>query len=139
MKLTVFKGDWLGRFVIFRVVSCVQVSKYRSFVPSKCLARCLGVWQTMGWCPADQVCICSCDCGLSPSCSSGRGSLHMLCTSLAWPDPIPHRGKGSGTWPQSNLSPRNIISHVNPAMTSHGQSKTCDFFAPAILIVLCSS
>ena len=19
--------------------------------------------------------------------------------SLAWPDPIPHRGKGSGTWP----------------------------------------
>jgi len=38
--------------------------------------------------------------------------------SLVWPDPIPHGGKGSGTWPQSNLSPRNLISHVNPVMTS---------------------
>ena len=26
--------------------------------------------------------------------------------SLVWPDPIPHQGKGSGIWPQSNLSPR---------------------------------
>jgi len=40
--------------------------------------------------------------------------------SLMWPDPIPYRGKGSGIWPQSNLSPRNLISHVNPAMMSHG-------------------
>ena len=42
-----------------------------------------------------------------------RGSLILLsqmCHSLAWPDPIPHRGKGSGIWPQSNLSPRNLIS-----------------------------
>ena len=38
--------------------------------------------------------------------------------SLTWPDPIPHRGKGSGTWPQSSLSPRNLIIHVNPVMTS---------------------
>jgi len=36
-------------------------------------------------------------------------------TSLAWPDPILHRGKG---WPHSNLSPRNSISHVNLVMTS---------------------
>lgn len=35
----------------------------------------------MGWYPADQVCICSCDCGSSPNCSGGRGSLHMLCTT----------------------------------------------------------
>ena len=27
-------------------------------------------------------------------------------------------GKGLGTWPQSNLSPRNLLSHVNPVMTS---------------------
>ena len=37
---------------------------------------------------------------------------------LTWPDPILHRGKGSGTWPQSNLSPRYLISHVNPVITS---------------------
>ena len=43
MKLTVFKGDRSGRFVIFRVVSRVRVSKYQSRVPSKCLARCLSV------------------------------------------------------------------------------------------------
>ena len=43
-------------------------------------------------------------------------------SSLAWPDPIPHRGKRSGTWTQSNLSPWNlhVSSHVNPVMTTHG-------------------
>ena len=44
--------------------------------------------------------------------------LYMYLCSFAWPDPILHQGKGSGTWPQSNLSPRNLISHVNPVMTS---------------------
>ena len=28
--------------------------------------------------------------------------------SLAWPDPIPHWGKGSGTWPWSSLSPHTL-------------------------------
>ena len=27
-------------------------------------------------------------------------------------------GKGSGTWPQRNLSPRNLNSHVNPVIMS---------------------
>ena len=67
----------------------------------------------------------------------------IMYSSLAWPDPIPHRGKRSGIWPQTNLSHRNLISHVNPAMTSHGNrandGKTCDLSAPAISILLCSS
>jgi len=35
-----------------------------------------------------------------------------------WPAPILHRRKGSGAWSQSNLSPRNLISHVNSVMMS---------------------
>ena len=49
-------------------------------------------------------------------------ALPLSRLSLTWPDPIPHQGKGSGTWPQSILSPRNLISHVNPVMTSQWQS-----------------
>ena len=32
--------------------------------------------------------------------------LHLL--YIAWPDPIPHRGKEVGTWPQKSLSPRTM-------------------------------
>ena len=32
----------------------------------------------------------------------------MVMNSLAWPDPILYRGKGSGTWPLSSLSPRTV-------------------------------
>lgn len=52
MKLTVFKGDWSGGVVIFRVVLCVRVSDYRSCVPSKCFARCLGVVADHGVVPS---------------------------------------------------------------------------------------
>ena len=41
-----------------------------------------------------------------------------MCSRLTWPGPIPHWGKGSGTWPQSNLLPRNLISHANPVVMS---------------------
>ena len=42
---------------------------------------------------------------------------HAACSSEWWcsltlPHPVPHRGKGSGTWPQSGLLPRNSISHL---------------------------
>ena len=47
-------------------------------------------------------------------CVSEGTVLH----SRVWADPILHREKGSGTWPQSNLSPRNLISHVNPVTSS---------------------
>ena len=41
--------------------------------------------------------------GLTTGCSTdlfGHGIVDTSAHgSLAWPDPIPHRGKGSGTWP----------------------------------------
>jgi len=36
--------------------------------------------------------------------------VESLILSLAWPDPTPHQGEGSETWPLSGLSPRNSIS-----------------------------
>ena len=62
--------------------------------------------------------------------------------SLVWPDPIPHRGKGSGTWPQSNLLPRNLISHVNLVMMSAmaiAKVRLVTFLHSQFQFLLCSS
>ena len=59
----------------------------------------------------------------------------MRLHSLVWPDPIPHRGKGSGTWPQSNLLPRYSISKSSHNVSDgNRQSKTCDLSALTISI-----
>jgi len=62
--------------------------------------------------------------------------------SLMWPDPILHWGRGSGTWPQSSLSPRNVISHVNPVMTSAmaiGKVRLATFLHSRFRFLLCCS
>ena len=64
------------------------------------------------------------------------------CLSLTRPVLIPYRGKGSGTWPQSNLSPRNLISHVNPVMTSAmavAKVRLATFLHSRFQFLLCSS
>ena len=47
-----------------------------------------------------------CGCWCTPlGCYTCESQLE---SSLAWPDPIPHRGKGSRIWPRSSLSPHTV-------------------------------
>ena len=59
--------------------------------------------------------------------------------SLVWPDPIPYREKGSGTWPQSNLSPRIQLVIQSWRQWWQSQSKTCDLSYSRFQYLLYSS
>ena len=48
---------------------------------------------------------------MTPAVLSELVSSPSIPLCLTWSDPIPHRGKGSGTWPWSGLLLRNSISN----------------------------